>query len=143
MPGLDAGAYQRIFSFIGSLDLDKYPDFLAQRSDDWVGNVNTCHFRSLALGSISWTNWDDEDHRHVGWEGMEGITTGDILGMLLNLDEGTLTVYKNNRRLGVMKDGLSGPYCWYAAVFQRGSVAIKRGEPPNWGDDEMRRNRTG
>ncbi|EJK70528.1 hypothetical protein THAOC_08102, partial [Thalassiosira oceanica] len=41
------------------------------------------------------------------WEGNERSTTGDTIGMLLeDLDEGTLTVYKNNRRLGVMENRL-------------------------------------
>ncbi|EJK49548.1 hypothetical protein THAOC_31564, partial [Thalassiosira oceanica] len=62
---------------------------------------------------MSWTNWDDELTGGVEWDGMESCQSGDTVGMLLNLDEGTLTVYKNNRRLGVMKDGLSGPYCWF------------------------------
>lgn len=66
------------------------------------------------------------------------------LGLLLDLDSGTLTAYKNGRRLGVMKDvsrmswismlfllyiratygrfllffqGLSGEYCWTATIM--------------------------
>ena len=56
--------------------------------------------------------------------------TGDTVGMLLNLDEGTLIVYKNNRRLGVMKDGLSGSYCWYVTVDGIDKVAIKEAQIP-------------
>ena len=33
-----------------------------------------------------------------------------ILGMLLDLDKGTLTIYKDNQRLGVMISGLAGEY---------------------------------
>ena len=81
---------------------------------------------------MSWTNWDDEKHWDLHWDGMEDCNTGDMIGMLLNLDHGTLTVYKNNRRLGVMKDGLSGWYCWYATIAAKDStVAIKRGTPPS------------
>ena len=37
---------------------------------------------------------------------MEGTDIFDCeIGMLLDLDAGTLTVYKDGRRLGVMKDG--------------------------------------
>ena len=79
---------------------------------------------------MSWTDWHDELYDFIGWEGMEGCTSGDTIGMLLNSDEGTLTVYKNNRRLGVMKDGLSGMYCWYVDVGNEDTVAIKRGRPP-------------
>ena len=53
---------------------------------------------------------------------MEDFSDGDTIGMLLNLDKGTLTVYRNGHRLGVMKDGLSGPYCWY--------VCNQNSEPP-------------
>ena len=61
---------------------------------------------------------------------MEDCNTGDVIGMLLlNLEEGTLTVYKNNRRLGVMKDGLSGLYCWYTSVWGGTAVTLKREEP--------------
>ena len=61
---------------------------------------------------------------------MEACHSGDTIGMLLNLDEGTLTVYKNNRRLGVLKDGLSGSYCWFVSVSTGDAISIKRGEPP-------------
>ncbi|EJK49073.1 hypothetical protein THAOC_32084 [Thalassiosira oceanica] len=77
-----------------------------------------------------WTNWDEEEEDNVGpWEG-DG-QAGDTTGMLLNLDEGTLTVYKNNRRLDVMKYGLSGPYCWYATLREDSTVAMKSIEPPS------------
>jgi len=109
-----------------------YDDFLAARTDEWVGTVHTCEY-SCEDGELSWTGWDIENEQEqfmVEWEGMEGCMTGDTIGMLLDLDEGKVTVYKNNRRLGVLKDGLSGPYCWYANVTTKSAVSIKRGEPP-------------
>ena len=39
------------------------------------------------------------------------------LGMLLDLDAGSLAVYKNGRRLGVMAEGLSGEYCWAVSML--------------------------
>lgn len=51
------------------------------------------------------------------------------VGLLLDLDAGTLTVYKN----GVMKDGLSGEYCWLMSVqgaSNSTAVQIKRGYIP-------------
>lgn len=130
MPGLDANAYKDEdkddFSFIGVPSLK--PDFLAQKSDDWGnGDVHACEYGSFT-GEMSWTSWADEGDGVLGehWEGMEGCTTGDILGMLLNLNKGTLAIYKNSRRLGVMKDGLSGPYCWYADLANRDTVTIKK-----------------
>ena len=38
------------------------------------------------------------------------------IGMVLDLDEGTLDVYKNDRRLGTMMSGLVGEYCWCLAT---------------------------
>ena len=131
MPDLDANAYDgddMDFSFNGVPLLTS--DFHAQRSDDWGdSNVHACDYCCYS-GEMSWTNWDRESGEGIDWEGMERCRTGDTVGMLLNLNEGTLTVYKNNHRLGVMKDGLSGPYCWYAGVAYYDEITIKRGAPP-------------
>lgn len=73
-------------------------------------------------------NRDNED-----WEGMEHlwhISSGDEIGLLLDLDEGSLSVYKNGRKLGVMKRGLAGHYCWVLSMFEGTSVTIKRGKIP-------------
>ncbi|EJK52436.1 hypothetical protein THAOC_28284 [Thalassiosira oceanica] len=43
-----------------------------------------------------------------------------VAGLLLDLDEGTLAVYKNGKRLGVMQKGLSGEYCWMIQVDNTG-----------------------
>ncbi|EJK73911.1 hypothetical protein THAOC_04443, partial [Thalassiosira oceanica] len=111
----DDGA-KRLCSFIDRESF--YPDFIAQRSDEWGdSNVHACEYYCYDGQMIS-TDWVTNDSEWEEWEGMESCRTGDTIGMLLNLDEGTLTVYKNNRRLGVMKDGLSGLYCWYANKFE-------------------------
>ncbi|EJK77291.1 hypothetical protein THAOC_00886, partial [Thalassiosira oceanica] len=133
MPGLDAGSYQEGFDFF---EHSFYTDFLAQRSDDWVNSdVHAIDF-SCGEEGVSWTDWDDYEIG-IAWDGMESCQSGDTVSMLLNLDVGTLTVYKNNRRLGMMKDGLSGPYCWYVSLAnsQTGTdaVSIKRGILPNLG----------
>ncbi|EJK75276.1 hypothetical protein THAOC_03005 [Thalassiosira oceanica] len=105
-------------------------DFLAARTVEWgTGNVHVCYCRCKS-GKMGWSNWDNEEHIGVNWEGMEGCETGDCVGMLLNLDEGTLAVYKNNRRLGVMKDGLSGSYCWCASSIGESALTIERCNPP-------------
>jgi hypothetical protein len=43
--------------------------------------------------------------------------------MLLDLDQGSMTVYKNDERLGVMATGLSGEYCWAVLLCQEGDSA--------------------
>ena len=66
---------------------------------------------------MQWTDWEREVEHWETWEGMEDCEAGDTIGMLLDFNNGTLAVYKSNRRLGVMKDGLSGSYCWYVTLI--------------------------
>ena len=125
MPNLDPGRYAdySFYFLISSL----YSEFMAARTDEWgTGNVNLCEYSSES-GRNCWTDWDVEGPRllYRDWEGMEDCRTGGTIGMLLNFEEGTLTVYKNNRRLGVMKDGLSGSYCWHVSIGEYSAVAIK------------------
>ena len=125
MPHLDPDRFDT-FNFYTIYLL--HNEFLAERTVEWGGNVHACQY-SCGDGILCWTNWEaDEDAYWEDWEGREDCQSGDTLGMLLNLDEGTLTVYKNNRRLGMMKDGLLGSYCWYVSVWEDSAVAVKRGE---------------
>ena len=83
--------------------------------------------------------WTDlvEVYTDEEWEGRERIEERCEVGLLLDLDEGTLTVYKDERRLGVMKGGLGGEYCFCATLYgvddsyvlngPGESVSIKRG----------------
>ena len=61
----------------------------------------------------------------VDWEGQQTATEqGDRIGMLLDLDQGSMTVWKNDERLGVMQaEGLSGEFCWAVSMGCRGSSA--------------------
>ena len=62
------------------------------------------------------------------WEGRGDYDSDCItLGILLDLDEGTLSVYQNGRRVGTLKDGLAGEYCWIAGFFSECDVSIQRG----------------
>ena len=46
------------------------------------------------------------------WGGRQTAVVGDRIGMLLDLDHGSMTIYKNDKKLGVMMtEGLSGDYC--------------------------------
>ena len=138
MPNLDVAAYAG--RYLNWFDSRLCPDFLlalqgiAARIDDWGnGNahatVRVCNY-NCRDGKVIWTDWERENTGFEEWEGMEASRSGDTVGMLLNLDEGTLTVYKSNRCLGVMKDGLSGSYCWCASVIEDDTVAIKRSKHP-------------
>mmetsp|Transcript_15669 Transcript_15669/g.35866 ORF Transcript_15669/g.35866 Transcript_15669/m.35866 type:complete len:714 (+) Transcript_15669:255-2396(+) len=127
MPNLDPDSYEEYFSFY---DNSRRDDFLAARTVEWgTGNVHMCDY-DCGNGAMSWTSWDNEGEDFAEWDGMEGCDAGDAVGMLINLDEGALVVYKNNRRLGVMKDGLSGSYCWCAYDSGTSALTIERCDPP-------------
>jgi hypothetical protein len=64
------------------------------------------------------------------WEGQgwtEGGEEGDAIGMLLDFDDGTLTIFRDEaaglERLGVMARGLSGEYCWAVSMWPTGHSA--------------------
>ena len=126
MPGLDVGRYQEgVCHFI---DSEHKRDFLAQRSDDWgSSNVHACEL-DVSSGMLSWTDWGERGH-----EGSRDLDygldcDGSTISIVLNLNEGTMTA---SGPYFLLKDGLSGPYCWYASVGTRGdAVSIKRGTPP-------------
>ena len=64
------------------------------------------------------------------WEGKEETQeTSFKIGMVLDLDEGTLDVSKNDQRLETMRSGLVGEYCWVVSLKLFGaqfSVSIGR-----------------
>jgi len=47
------------------------------------------------------------------------------IGMVLDFDEGTLDLYKNDRRIGTMKTGLVGEYCWVVSLFLAASDEVE------------------
>ena len=106
-------------------------DLLSGRTDRWgSGDVHCCMYRQD--GGCDWTDW-----RHVSshldqslrdWEGAEPCYGRAKIGLLLDLDEGTLTAYKNGRRLGVMSNGLSGVYSWSIQVYGNHDLAIQRSD---------------
>ena len=65
------------------------------------------------------------------WEGRQRTTEqGDRVGMLLDLDRGSMTVWKNDVKLGVMQaEGLSGPLCWSRCTCTA-SAAARASSPP-------------
>ena len=64
---------------------------------------------------------------------MESARPGDCIGLLLDLDEGSMTAFKNGKRLGIMQtSGLSGEYCWAVTLFLQGdSVRIEPAAAPD------------
>ncbi|EJK71164.1 hypothetical protein THAOC_07422 [Thalassiosira oceanica] len=102
-------------------DQHKYRELLlADKTDEWGDDLHCCSYSS-SEGTCFFANWNDEDKGEDDnwagdiWEGMEHSRVVDnlALGLLLDLDAGTLSVLKGGRKLGVMKEGLTGSYCWY------------------------------
>lgn len=60
------------------------------------------------------------------WSASTEAADGDRFGLLLDLEAGSLIVFKNDERLGMMAAGLTGSYCWATALYdKRAAVTIK------------------
>ena len=67
--------------------------------------------------------------RFPGYHDWEGSQTakeqGDRIGMLLDLDQGSMSVWKGDEKLGVMQaEGLSGPLCWAVSMPPRNIARV-------------------
>jgi len=83
-------------------------------------------------GNCCTSNWigSNDYGTDKTWDGTESMSSNGTIGMLLDLDEGTLSVYKNGRKLGVMKRGLAGEYCWVVSIHKGVQITLKRGTIP-------------
>ncbi|EJK76696.1 hypothetical protein THAOC_01528 [Thalassiosira oceanica] len=96
----------------------------SQRTSRWGDSDIHCCIYDCHNGGCRGTDWDTEVTNY-GWHGREGLGGSGTLGLLLDLDKGTLSMFKNNRRLGVMKEGgLSGEYCWFVSVYSDYSPCV-------------------
>lgn len=80
--------------------------------DTWLGNGIIRRRWNSYSGSASFR-----------WEGQQELLSAEPnpdssfkFGFALDLDEGTLNVYKNDRRLGTLRSGLVGEYCWVVTI---------------------------
>ena len=80
---------------------DAYAGLLSEKTDRWgESNVHWCNFYNFE-GHCFWGDWQNPPNFEVEWNGRDGTDIDDCeIGMLLDLDAGTLTVYKDGRRLG-------------------------------------------
>jgi hypothetical protein len=88
--------------------------------EDPVDHPGGCFY-----SSESGTRWNGTGEAHWHATGMQRAVRGDVIGLLWDRDGGgSLAVYKNGRRLGVMQQsGLCGEYRWCVALFNRGDTA--------------------
>ena len=97
--------------------------------DSMTAGQKFCLYNVFSGVCLEATSGDDL----LDWEGMQGAEEGDRIGLLLDLNQGSMTVYKNDERLGVMATGLSGEYCWTVSMYLPGSsVRIEPAALPGW-----------
>ncbi|EJK56719.1 hypothetical protein THAOC_23343, partial [Thalassiosira oceanica] len=121
---LGDGALRGFYEF--SPTMRKFREYLrGKQTVRWKdSNVHCCAVD--CDGRFFWYDWtyDQEATR------IEGFDSDSPFALLLDLDEGTLSMYQFGRSLGVLKNGLSGEYCWYANIFAE-PITITRGLDPN------------
>ena len=70
--------------------------------------------------------YDTRSRRFPGNEtfGAPSATTGDKIGILLDLTRGSVQVFKNGEPVGMIReDGATGPLCWYVETRANGDKA--------------------
>ncbi|EJK53384.1 hypothetical protein THAOC_27196 [Thalassiosira oceanica] len=125
LPGWD----QRTLEEFHPINSRYWADLRRERTTKWGGNVHFCYF-CRNTGQCYYSNW--EGYPQISfWEGVDEYDMRiHKLGLLLDLDSGTLSVYQNGQKVGTLKDGLAGVYCWIASFVVSGkmrSASIKRG----------------
>ena len=99
------------------------------RTDRWKGDVHLFQF-NMKFKFCFWSDWEGD----VGTDrkGCQSYNEDCMsLGMLLDLGNGTLSLYQRGRRLGTLKEGLAGEYCWLAGFYSSGDLSIQRGYKVN------------
>jgi len=120
----DRGIENFLPSIIDSNDSVSY-DLLAERTERWHGDIHCCSY-CCQDGTCCRTDWHTQSIND--WVGQEHFRRPGTIGLLLDLVEGSLSVYKHGRRLGIMASGLMGEYCWFTSMAVGScSVRIKRG----------------
>ena len=114
-------------------------------------SIHSCVYEAIN-GQCKSTDWgfnDNEDEEipdipipdvtNEDWEGMQSFERNGKIGLLLDYDEGTLTVYKDDIKLGVMKEGLSGIYCWMVTVGSRWGRSSLASDSPSLAEESTAR----
>ena len=120
MPGWDGKDLDKFNPVYVKSSDDVSQDLLAERTERWgTSEVNCCSY-FLYNGYCVWSSWTDPHFEE--WNGAERLREDGTIGLMLDLNEGTLAVYKNGRRLGVMKGYLYGQPIHYTSANQVSAV---------------------
>ena len=93
-----------------------------------IGSGIHCCAYSCVNGNWYSTNWGNAYVEREDWPGVENMQQSGEIAMLLDFVAGTLTIYKNGRRLGIAQEGLAGEYSWMVSLGSRASIGIGRGQ---------------
>ena len=134
-PEMRAGRHLAEFTIIGA----EYPYVrvqvhmllaLFQVSQSLDAEIESCNDPSDSSAAESWSDrmavaYHTSNGRRTpgqaAWHGMRCACRGDKIGLLLNIDEGSLEVFKNDQRLGMMmRHELVGCYRWGVAMNSPG-----------------------
>eukprot|EP00984_Skeletonema_dohrnii_P029817 scaffold20708_cov118-Skeletonema_dohrnii-CCMP3373.AAC.1 len=134
--------YSPLFS--GNVLEGSFAEHYRTDTDAWgEGDVHCCLYYDFE-GTCEWSNWDSQEegtHTDQRWDGMIGgslVHDTREYGLLLDLDAGTLSMYKDDKCLGVMMRGLTGEYYWVANILahahgrpEQQNVRIERAPVPS------------
>jgi hypothetical protein len=90
------------------------PTAQAGGAPSMVSNDPTASLFSARSGRLrQWSGLHGSEVVEQDWPGRQSVLIGDVIGLLLDLDEGSLAVYRNGERLGLMvRGGLVPPLRW-------------------------------
>ena len=108
----------------------KFREYLRGKRTGRRGNSTIDCCAMDTAGFFRWQDWTSNGRRQsTKIDGFQLV--GVTFSLLLDLDEGMLSVYQNGQRLATLKDGLSGEYCWFVtACWSSSSFSIQRDQAP-------------
>ena len=130
--GLDGLGFDNYMPFHHSHQTELFNQFDPVR---WrYNNVHSCML-SCFYGSCCWGDLDS-NYGDALADGGEELRLDDgtkPIGLLLDLDEGSLTAYRGRRRVGALRHGLGGEYVWVVSLrcsteSSSCTVSIERGD---------------
>ena len=138
-PVLASGTHHAVFTLEKFGDRPEYKPYIGIVADSWDWNAFS---NTYAHGY--WPNWEEDGNRFLSTDdgstgktercgiGKNEIQQGDHVGLLLH--EGSLTVFLNGQRRGMMARSLMGRYRWAVTMWFKGErVRIKTGDQALWG----------
>lgn len=91
-----------------------------------ASNDMTATLYSARSGRLRQYREDIGHEDEFDWPGRQSAVIEDTIGLLLDLEEGSLAVYRNGKRCGLMvRSGLNAPLRWCVDLEPRGRTEVK------------------